>query len=93
MLETVYKCGTLIFCFNLPSFGIYKSSLHCHKAEFLGGGVMLMHGIHARGVLRGKWNGGVLGEIRVGGKSRLGSFSRQLWNHMESALWGDPILM
>ena len=33
-----------------------------------------MCGIHARGILRGDWDGGVFREVKVGGKSGLGSF-------------------
>ena len=54
---------------------------------------MLMCGIHARGILRGDQDGGVFREVQVGGKSRLGGFLKRLWNCIESALWGDPILM
>ena len=58
-----------------------------------GSGGMLMCGVHARGILRGNQDGGVFGEVQVGGESGLGSFLKRLQNHIESALWGDPILM
>ena len=56
----------VIFCFNLPGFGIDQGLFHCYEVEFLGGGGRLLCGIHAGEDLRGNPDGGVLGVNMVG---------------------------